>query len=83
MGFVLNDVEFKSSGLSSRYFGSGGYYTQYGYGKRGAEPRNPSGAYLRLRKNPVDPNSLNRIPIPNIPFHWRKAHPFTTSSPLT
>jgi protein-tyrosine kinase len=39
LGFVLNDVEFKSSGLSSRYFGSDGYYTQYGDGKRGAEPR--------------------------------------------
>jgi len=50
MGFVLNDVEFKSSGLSSRYFGSGGYYTQYGYGKRGAEPRSPSGDVSPLKK---------------------------------
>jgi exopolysaccharide/PEP-CTERM locus tyrosine autokinase len=39
LGFVLNDVEFRSSGLSSRYFGSDGYYTQYGYGKR-PEPHN-------------------------------------------
>jgi protein-tyrosine kinase len=38
LGFVLNDVEFKSSGLSSRYFGSYGYYAKHGYGKRGAEP---------------------------------------------
>ena len=50
MGFVLNDVEFKSSGLSSRYFGSDGYYTQYGYGKRGAEPRNPSGGVSPFKK---------------------------------
>jgi len=41
MGFVLNDVQFKSSGLSSRYFGSRGYYTRYGYGIREAEPRSP------------------------------------------
>ena len=32
IGFVLNDVQFKSPGLSSRYFGSGGYYYRYGYG---------------------------------------------------
>ena len=50
MGFVLNDVEFKSSGLSSRYFGSGGYYTQYGYGKRGTDPRNRSGGISPFKK---------------------------------
>jgi len=50
MGFVLNDVKFKSSGLSSRYFGSDGYYTRYGYGKRGAEPRNPSGGVSPFKK---------------------------------
>jgi len=49
LGFVLNDVQFKSSGLSSRYFGSG-YYTQYGYGKRGAEPRSPSADVSRFKK---------------------------------
>jgi exopolysaccharide/PEP-CTERM locus tyrosine autokinase len=32
IGFVLNDLQFKSSGLSSRYFGSDGYYYKYGYG---------------------------------------------------
>lgn len=32
LGLVLNDVEFKSSGLSSRYFGSDGYSYRYGYG---------------------------------------------------
>ncbi len=39
LGCVLNDLEFKSSGLSSRYFGSDGYYYRYGYGKRGAKPQ--------------------------------------------
>lgn len=47
LGFVLNDLEFKSSGLSSRYFGSDGYYYRYGYGHhRGNSP--PRG---RWRKN--------------------------------
>jgi capsular exopolysaccharide synthesis family protein len=50
LGFVLNDVEFKSSGLSSRYFGSNGYYARHGYGKRGAEPRSPSGEVFPLKK---------------------------------
>jgi len=34
LGFVLNDVQFKSSGLFSRYFGSDGYYYRYGYAKK-------------------------------------------------
>jgi exopolysaccharide/PEP-CTERM locus tyrosine autokinase len=32
IGFVLNHVQFKSPGLSSRYFGTYGYYYRYGYG---------------------------------------------------
>jgi Mrp family chromosome partitioning ATPase len=32
LGFVLNGLEFKSSGLFSRYFGSDGYYYKYGDG---------------------------------------------------
>ena len=32
LGVVLNQIEFKSSGLSKRYFGSNGYYYNYGYG---------------------------------------------------
>ncbi|OGP95740.1 MAG: hypothetical protein A2157_00365 [Deltaproteobacteria bacterium RBG_16_47_11] len=50
LGFVLNDVEFKSSGLSSRYFGSDGYYTSYGYEKRGTDPRSRSGEMSPFKK---------------------------------
>jgi protein-tyrosine kinase len=50
LGFVLNDVEFKSSGLSARYFGSDGYYTKYGYGTRGAAPRSPSRGISPVKK---------------------------------
>lgn len=50
MGFVLNDVAFKSSGLSSRYFGSDGYYAKYSYRKRGAGPRSPSGSLSSMKK---------------------------------
>ena len=32
LGFVLNDIEFKSSGLFMRYFGSNRDYYGYGYG---------------------------------------------------
>jgi len=42
IGFVLNSLEFKSHGQSSRYFGSNGYYYKYGYrygyGKSNAQP---------------------------------------------
>ena len=50
MGFVLNDVEFKSSGLSSRYFGSDGYNNKYGYGKKEAEPRSQSRGISPFKK---------------------------------
>jgi exopolysaccharide/PEP-CTERM locus tyrosine autokinase len=33
LGVVLNHLEFRSPGLHSRYFGSGGYYYHYGYEK--------------------------------------------------
>jgi len=32
LGIILNNIEFKSSGLFKRYFGSNGYYHSYGYG---------------------------------------------------
>lgn len=41
LGLILNDVEFKSSALFSRYFGSDGYY--YGYGQEKKNPQRPSG----------------------------------------
>jgi exopolysaccharide/PEP-CTERM locus tyrosine autokinase len=33
LGFVLNHLQFRSSGLHTQYFGSDGYYYRYGYGK--------------------------------------------------
>jgi protein-tyrosine kinase len=54
MGFVLNDLEFKFSGLSSRYFGSDGYYYRYGYGygygKKGAKPQSRWGKIFPFKK---------------------------------
>jgi len=38
MGVVLNQVEFKSSALFKRYFGSNGYYSGYGYGYKNQSP---------------------------------------------
>lgn len=32
LGIVLNQIEFKSSGLFQKYFGADGYYYSYGYG---------------------------------------------------
>jgi exopolysaccharide/PEP-CTERM locus tyrosine autokinase len=53
-GLVLNDVEFKSSGLSSRYFGSDGYSYRYGYGygygKRGGKPQSRWGKIFPFKK---------------------------------
>jgi protein-tyrosine kinase len=45
LGFVLNDLQFKSTGLFSRYFGSDGYYYKYGYGKG---PQNQKGLWNKL-----------------------------------
>jgi protein-tyrosine kinase len=39
IGVVLNEVNFRGSGLHSRYFGSDGYYYRYAYGKRRQEPK--------------------------------------------
>jgi protein-tyrosine kinase len=55
IGFVLNHVEFKSSGLSSRYFGSDGYYYRYGYGygygKKGTKVQSRWGKLFPFTKN--------------------------------
>jgi protein-tyrosine kinase len=34
LGVVLNDLDFRSSGLHNRYFGAEGYYYRYGYGTK-------------------------------------------------
>ena len=47
LGFVLNDLQFKSSGLFSRYFGSDGNYYKYGYGY-GKGPQNQKGLWNKL-----------------------------------
>ena len=38
IGVVLNDLEFKSQALHSRYFGTEGYYYKYGYPRRNETP---------------------------------------------
>jgi len=48
LGFVLNDLQFRSSGLSSRYFGSDGYYHKYGYGYYGRRKTKPQGLWKKL-----------------------------------
>jgi exopolysaccharide/PEP-CTERM locus tyrosine autokinase len=57
LGFVLNYLEFKYHGQSSRYFGSDGYYYKnghgyrYGYGKSKAiPPQGPWGKLLRFMR---------------------------------
>ena len=37
LGVVLNDLNFKSTALYARYFGSGSYYYRYGYGPRNSD----------------------------------------------
>jgi protein-tyrosine kinase len=39
LGVVLNDLNFKSSALHSRYFGSDGYYYEYAYGRKRHEEK--------------------------------------------
>jgi protein-tyrosine kinase len=50
LGIVLNDVEFKSSGLFSRYFGSNGYYYGYGQGKKNLPPPSGWASKIGLRR---------------------------------
>jgi exopolysaccharide/PEP-CTERM locus tyrosine autokinase len=47
LGFVLNGLEFKSSGLFSRYFGSDGYYYKYGDGSNKGN-QNQKGLWNKL-----------------------------------
>jgi exopolysaccharide/PEP-CTERM locus tyrosine autokinase len=53
IGAVLNDMEFKSSGLHSRYFGTDSYYYNYGYSRRN-EPPNIREKIVSGLKNPKE-----------------------------
>jgi hypothetical protein len=46
LGIVLNDLEFKSGALISRYFGSSDYY--YRYRSKKQEPEKPPRNWRRL-----------------------------------
>lgn len=51
IGVVLNDMEFKSSALHSRYFGTHGYYYKYGYSQKN-QPKSFGDKLLsRLKKS--------------------------------
>jgi len=64
MGFVLNDVKFKSSGFPHAILGGVDTTPSMAMGKEGPNLTTQRGTYHRLRKNLVDPRSLNGIPIP-------------------
>lgn len=54
LGVVLNGLDFRTSALHSRYFGSDGYYYKYGYGRRrdggkGGEGANGKGFLKGIR----------------------------------
>lgn len=53
LGVVLNGLDFRTSALHSRYFGSDGYYYKYGYGRgrrgKGAQGANGKGFLRTLR----------------------------------
>ncbi len=53
IGVVLNDMEFKSSALHSRYFGTDRYYYKYGYSRR-KEPANIGEKIMSGLKNPKE-----------------------------
>ena len=53
IGVVLNDMEFKSAALRSRYFGTDGYYYNYGYAKKNPPP-GVAEKLMSLLKNPAD-----------------------------
>jgi protein-tyrosine kinase len=52
LGFVLNDIEFKSSGLFMRYFGSNRYYSGYGYGQKSSPDQSRWPKLFRSRRKP-------------------------------
>lgn len=55
LGVVLNQIDFKSSGLSKRYFGSNGYYN-YGYGYGPKPQEEPKGWRKMLSKFGIKKN---------------------------
>jgi exopolysaccharide/PEP-CTERM locus tyrosine autokinase len=52
LGFVLNDIVFKSSGLFMRYFGSDRYY--YGYGQKPLPPQSRWAKLFRSRRKSIN-----------------------------
>jgi exopolysaccharide/PEP-CTERM locus tyrosine autokinase len=53
IGVVLNDMEFKSSALHSRYFGTNRYYYDYHYAKQ-HQPKSWSEKIISLLRKPKD-----------------------------
>ena len=53
IGVVLNDMEFKSSAIHSRYFGTHGYYYKYGYAQSN-KPQNFGDKLLSRLKKPTE-----------------------------
>jgi exopolysaccharide/PEP-CTERM locus tyrosine autokinase len=50
IGVILNDMEFKSSALHSRYFGTDSYYYKYGYSRRKEPPNIQEKILSQLKK---------------------------------
>jgi exopolysaccharide/PEP-CTERM locus tyrosine autokinase len=51
IGVVLNDMEFKSSAVHSRYFGTHGYYYKYGYSQKNQPQSFGDKLLSRLKKS--------------------------------
>jgi protein-tyrosine kinase len=54
LGLVLNDIEFKSSGLFMRYFGSNKYYYGYGYEQKSPPVQSRWSKLFRSRRKPFN-----------------------------
>ena len=59
IGVVLNDMEFKSSALHSRYFGTSRYYRDYGYSQSSKPPT-------------IDEKIISRLNSPMASSLWKK-----------
>lgn len=60
IGVVLNDMEFKSSALHSRYFGTSRYYSDYGYA-RNIKPPAIRAKIASLLKKPMESTLWKKI----------------------